>query len=236
MKPLLLYALLPLYVGSLSAQTITESQSEQFGPGTPDYNTVLTFEKYSGPLSHIVDIQVTWSLSVSDGFLIIDNDELNAVSGSYDFGAELVLDAGSTTVTLTNDLLQPIFSNAIATNSGTFNLAGNVSDGGGDFDPTGPDGISINGQPESSNGGDSVNSLFHTQYVSGFGGTAGTTFDIALDNLEFLNISTGGAIEAFLSPVTSFGNVTVTYTLVPEPSVSLLSLIGIAFLFRRRRT
>jgi hypothetical protein len=226
-------ALIFLQMTPARAQTIVET--ELFGPNTPPFDTVLTFDSYNGDLSHLMSIEVTWSMSITDGFLIIDNDALASANGTYDFGAQISINQGSTSVTLLDAALNPIFTNTNVTNSGTFNLEGNEGDGGNDFDSSGPDGISITGQPASSNGGANINDLFLAQFVSGLGGSAGATFDIAIQNQPYLNVTSNGGTEYAITPVKASGSVTVTYHLVPEPGTVLLTSLGLLFSLRRRR-
>lgn len=214
------------------AQTITETVN--FGPAVPQYDSTLTFNSYTGDLSSLAAVEVTWDLSILNGSLIIDNDGAGAASGSYAFGAHILIDAGNTDVTLLDGSFSPIFANTEVTNNGTFSLGGNSGDGAGDYDPTGPDGLIDNGEAENGSGGGFVNSLFLAQFVSGSGGSAGSTFDIALDTSPFLNITSSGGTEYLVDPVTSFGSVTVTYHLVPEPQTALLLALGAVLACRRR--
>ncbi len=210
----------PGMVGALT-QTFT------FGPDTPIYTDVLTFQKYGGNAADITSINISYDMDISGGQMIADNDSPTPQSFSIAFGADG--SASSNDVTLLDTAFQPIFSNLSVTNSADLNLAPNSGDGALDFDPTPPDGTAVVGQSISGSGSQDVNALFYSQFAGG------GTFDLAIDVSQVVDFGQSNGVEFAFAPVQAGGSVTITINLVPEPSVGLLSMIGIWLLAMRRR-
>lgn len=236
MKKILLTLLVSTaFLPCVEAQII---QTRKFGPQIPQFSTLMTFNSYAGNLDDIESIEITWVMNIEDGFLVIDNDAPDPASGSYEFGASISVDGPATEVTMLNNEFKQIFTATEVINSGSFNLSGNVGDGPNDYSPDGPDGTSVTGSDVFGSGGDTVHSMFYDQYVSGPGGSAGSTFDIGIVTEQYLTVTSNGGTEYAITPVSASGLVKVVYNLkpVPEPSsAAMLALGGLALLRRRRR-
>lgn len=224
-------------VSIAQAQQITQTRT--FGPQIPQYSTVMNFDSYAGDLDDIESIVITWEMDIKDGFLVVDNDSPDPATGNYEFGASISVDGANTDVTILNNSFGAIFTATEVINSGSFSLAGNDGDGSNDYSPDGPDGISVDGQDVSGNGGDTINSMFYDQYVSGTGGSAGATFNIGITAEQYLNVTSNGGTEYAITPVNASGIVTLVYNLkpeaIPEPSSAAMLALGSLFFLRRKR-
>lgn len=196
--------------------------------GVPDFSAPLVFSKYNGSLANLTDVRVDFNLTIEGGQFVVDNDSPTPATTTVNFGASL--SAGSGDVLLLNNSFNPILDNVSAINSQTFSLAPDNGDGLNNYDSAGPDGGVLVGTPKSASGGDSVNPLFWSQYV-GPG-----TFTITASSSQIGSLSYNSGIETATTPVTAKGSITVTYSVIPEPSalgLAALSALGLAF--RRRR-
>lgn len=217
------FAAVPL---AASAQT-TITQTIDF-TGVPDFTETLVFDKFSGNASDILNINISYSLQIVGGLFIIDNDANSPATVTANFGAEL--SASSTDVTILNASFQPILGGLSALNTGTFNLAPNQGDGLNDFDGTGPDGATLVGTTQSSSGSGNVNSIFYSQYAGG------GTFNVIAKAKQIGSLSFNSGIETATTPVSALGSVTITYTVIPEPSsLALVGLGTLGLALRRRR-
>ncbi len=196
--------------------------------GIPDFSAPLLFAKYNGNVSDIINVNVSYSLSIDGGQFIIDNDADSPANLTASFGASL--DARSSDVRLLDDNFNQIIDDVSALNTGSFSLGPNQGDGLGDYDSSGPDGAILVGMPHNTNGGADVNSMFFGDYA----GTGNFSINAKADQVGSLTFNSG--IETATTPVNVKGFVTVTYTVVPEPSTAALTgltVLGLAF--RRRR-
>ncbi|PKL43331.1 MAG: hypothetical protein CVV39_08610 [Planctomycetes bacterium HGW-Planctomycetes-1] len=128
-------------------------QKQTFG-GTPNISGVLAFNQFDESVGNLTSIQITLFLQSSGGRLILDNDNEYPVSGTLEFGAKGII--SSTDVSLVNASSAYIPGEVGAYHSGTFNLAGNVGDVEGDYDPNAPDGLEYNGGIETDSKSDFV--------------------------------------------------------------------------------
>lgn len=226
MKQLTLIPLVALLATAGANAQTTIVQTKSYGPDNPNFLTSLVFDKYDGNLADLLSVTYTYTLNVSGGSLTLDNDASSSGTYNVQFGAQL---QATSSQTLLDGSFNNIFNNAIASTSAAGTLAANVGDGAMDYDSTGPDGILIQGTSQTASGSADVNNAFLSQYI-GSG-----TFTIDLGANQYSNLNTSSGIEYAFTPVTASGTVTVTYSVVPEPSAALLSLLGGLVLFRRRR-
>ncbi len=212
--------------GFASAQT-TIVQTMNFG-GVPDFSVPLLFNKYNGPASNLLGVNVSYSLKIEGGQFVIDNDANSPATVTANFGA--TLDATSGDVQLRDNSFNLIVDDVSALNTGTYNLAANIGDGLNDYDPTGPDGALLVGQTKTKAGNGDVAAMF-------FGGYAGPgTFTVNAITKQVASLTSSSGVETATTPVSATGTITVTYTVVPEPSsAALLGLAAVGIAFRRRR-
>jgi len=217
-----------LALGSVaSAAAITQTQNFN---GTPNFNSVLTFQEFddqSGSLT-LQSIEVIFSVTVTGGQLVLDNDGDDPASGTFEFGAKGSI--SSTDVSLVDGSSQPVTDELESIHSQAFSLDGNVGDGSGDYDPSSPDGMSYDGGTENDSDSGFVGSHVFGQY------TGTSTYDITASLSQWQDFGGISGIEWAVSPVSASGSVRVIYNYIPEPaSLGLLCLGGLALIRRRRR-
>lgn len=195
-------------------------QSIDFGPAIPNYQSILTFDKFNGPLTDLLSVHVSYSFESQGGSLILTNLGDNPATGLATFGATFNT---SSAIPLVDGSLQPIIPLETAMNMENFFLVGQLVGGPGTT-------TTITGDPFFMSGDAFVNSAFRSSFV-GPG-----TYDVAVDVSQSMNYGAIGGLQATFTPVSTGGNVTVTYNIVPEPGSALLAAFaGVAFLVRRRR-
>ncbi|MGJ8694771.1 MAG: PEP-CTERM sorting domain-containing protein [Verrucomicrobiaceae bacterium] len=213
---------------ALASAQQTFVQTKSFGPSVLSFTDVLAFNAYNGNASDIISVEWCYHLAVGGGQMIVDNDGSQAATVNASFGGEL--DVSSAGLNLLDGSFNPIFDDVSAGTSSVLNLAANVGDGPGDYDPTGPDGATILGQQSSNSGSGFVHTGFHSQY-------AGTNpIYLTVDADAFADIGTVGGVEFASTPASASGYVTLKITAVPEPSTALLGVLGaLGFVVRRKR-
>ncbi|MBU2457846.1 MAG: PEP-CTERM sorting domain-containing protein [Planctomycetes bacterium] len=223
-----------LSVSALQVSAFTIPQTKYFS-GTPSMSGSLTFNRfdnYGGTLV-LQSIDISLTLQASGGYFILDNDNTSPVSGTFEFGANATI-IGATDVILKDSSSQDIPAQAAAYHSGVFNLAADVDDDTGDYDPTGPDGMFYNGGIENSTTSGSIGNAFW----SGFTGSGTGTYNINFSVTQRASCSGPDYIENQSSPPPStFGFVTVLYTYepVPEPATIALLTVGALALLKKRK-
>jgi hypothetical protein len=226
MKTILLAAAFAALPGFAIGQTITQTLNFS---GIPDFSAPLLFDKYDGPAANLLNVNVSYSITVQGGQFIVDNDADTPANVTANFGAGLDT-TNSPDVHLLDASFNQIINGVAVTNSATFNLAANVGDGLNDYDSSGPDGAILVGTTKNTTGGADVNALFRNEFV----GPGQFTITAIAKQIGSLSYNSG--IETATTPVNAFGTITVTYKVIPEPgSTMLLGLSAIGLALRRRR-
>jgi len=225
---LLVVSFLTIVVPAADAAVIT--QTKDFD-GIPNMTGSLNFNQFnnSGGLT-LQSIEVSLALQTSGGNLKLDNDSTSPASGTFEFGAKGNL--SSTDVVLLNSLFSPVPGEVSAIYSQVFNLAANVGDGPGDYDPTPPDGLLYCGGTINKSLSGYVTSPVWYAGTKGFVGTG--TYNISYTVYQWLDYGSIGGIEYAAIPGSVNGNVTVVYNYIPEPTTLLL--LGLGAVMLRRKT
>ncbi len=201
-------------------------QTRDYGPTTPNFTQLLTFDQYHGPLSDICEIKVKLQLEIEGGRLGVDNDGADPATVTVRLGATSAIT--STDVTLLNSSFQPVTGTAEAFTQSVFNLAGDNGDGPGNIDISPPDGaVHFGGQASDMRMG-----LIHSLFWPGFVGPG--TFDIRVNANQILDFGSVGGVEGEFTPVLARGNVMVIYTIPDPATLAMLGLGAAAYLGRRR--
>lgn len=227
MKTLSLLAVaLSAFSGFATGQALI-TQTKTFS-GLPDFSAPLLFNQYSGNPADLVNVNISYSITIRDGQFIVDNDSPTPAITTATFGASL--STSSADVILVDNAFQPILQGVSATNSQLFLLDADNGDGVNNYDSSGPDGGILVGTTKTVTGNGNVNSL-------GYGGYLGAgQFTINALTNQVGSLSYNSGIETATTPVNVSGFIAVTYSVVPEPSsTALLGLAAIGLAFRRRR-
>jgi hypothetical protein len=197
--------------------------------GTPNISGSLTFNQFNNHSGTWIlqSIDVSLTLQASGGYLIIDNDNTSPVSGTFEFGANAAI--GTTDVILKDSSSQAIPAQAAAYHSEAFNLAANVGDGAGDYDPTGPDGTFYNGGIENKTTSGSIGNAFWSSGNKGFMGTG--TYNINFSATQRAYCSGSGIEYQSSPPPSTFGSVTVIYTYDTVPEPATITLFGLPLFY-----
>ncbi len=230
-KVLISVALVALTSTVASAYTITQIQS--YG-GIPDYNQILTFNKFDdmGGTRTLQSVYVEVNLTANGGALRCDNDAVTPASGAIEFGAQVGV---TSSVSMIDALFNPIFQagDVKATGGTSMNLSADDGDdevgGTANFSMAGTDYDFYIGGLVSDGDNGIVNPLVYPQYI-GLG-----TFTVTLSASQVAQYGSLGGVQAQIDPLATTGTVKVVYTWVPEPAaLGLLAVGGLLFIRRRR--
>lgn len=221
----------------VSAAPAAILEQEQAFSGNPNFLRTLTFDKFDdqGGLATLNSIEYIFTLDNTGGILVLDNDGEQPASGNYEFGTKASL--MSFDVPMVNALSMPVTGVLTAYNTGTFSLAADVGDSSGDWDPSGPDGIQIDGTIQSDSDSGFINATAFSQYT----GTG--TFDVLASANQWFDFEGVSGVEGATTPSSVAGSVKILYnyaggTPVPEPATMILfgsGLMGLGAIGRRRK-
>ncbi len=209
------------------AQTIITS-SDSFS-GNIDFTDTVILNQYNGNINDLQSIEICYKLNADGGTVGIDNEGDSSADISGDFGVKLEVSGSS--VTLLDGAFQPILDGFVSSFMiPNTTLAANDGDDITTFDVGGPDYASFTSPGSSATGSGMVNSQFYNQFI----GNGTFNIDFAVDSLFNLS-GEGGSTIQFDSPNQARGEVTVKYTVIPEPSSAILLGLGGLFVLRRKR-
>ena len=221
----LLAAAFAVLCSSVYGQVLTQTQTFS---GLPNFSAPLLFNQYNGNPADLQNVNISYSITISGGQFIVDNDSQVTAVTIATFGASL--SASSADVVLADNAFQQIIQGASAVNSQLFILGPDNGDGVNNYDASGPDGGILVGTTKTETGSGDVNSLGYAGYI----GSGQFTIDAFTNQVGSLSYNSG--IETATTPVMVNGSITVAYTVVPEPSsTALVGLAAIGLAFRRRR-
>jgi hypothetical protein len=221
----LLAAAFAVLCSSVYGQVLTQTQTFS---GLPNFSAPLLFNQYNGNPADLQNVNISYSITISGGQFIVDNDSQVTAITTATFGASLY--ATSSDVILADNAFQQIIQGASAVNSQLFILGPDNGDGVNNYDSSGPDGGILVGTTKTETGNGDVNSLGYGGYI----GAGQFTINALTNQVGYLSYNSG--IETATTPVNVSGSITVTYEAVPETSsAALLGLAAIGLAFRRRR-
>jgi hypothetical protein len=216
-----------LLVASLSGLSHAASVVQTLNYGfVPTNSAALTFNKFNPALGTLTSITITTNVIKSGGSLFVDNESATAASGNITQSVTITLT--SPNVGLVNATFQPIGNGISATSTYAATVGADDGDGGG-VQNTGPDYDGTNFTSVSNSDTGSVG-------VFAFGGYTGTgTFVINVSGAQSFDTGAIGGAAVAIDPAAVSGDVTLTYTYIPEPSAALLAGLGMLAVLRRRR-
>ncbi len=227
MKKMICAAGVVALAGTASADMLMQTLT--FGPNTPDFSEVMTFDQFDGiALEDVLSIEVKMAITVSGGTATVDNDGAAPTTVDIDFGTSGSI--SSPDVTLLDAAFDPVVAGVDVLAMASPMLAANDGDDPLAFnDDGGADNFTLPGTGGSDSDSGFINSLFWGDFLGG------GTFEIEADLDSAFSVSGGSGVSGAFTPQSVEGNVMVTINFVPAPgSVALLGLGGFVATRRRR--
>lgn len=209
--------------GMASAFTSVQTKTFAYVPAS---SADLVFDRFDPSLGTLTSIMVTTTVHKTNGSLYIDNDTASSVTGNITQDVTITL--GSTDVDLLALGGGGIGVNVAAISSYAAVTAIDDGDGAG-FQTGGTDCDGTSFGPTTAAITQYVKSLVWSSYMG-----AGTYIITASASQGYSDAAFGDAALS-LTPATASGDVTITYSYVPEPAAAWLGGLGFLTLLRRRR-
>ena len=211
-----------LAASSSVSHALVQSQTQNYGPGIPNYNATQNFNQFNPALGTLNSIKVSMAVGVSGGTLTVDNDGVGPANVNVALGAKGNLQ--SIDVSLIDLVFQPVVADVTAQTANIYNLGADNGDGVGVVDGTAPDGAVLSGGAVNNSAFGFINSAVWGPYQG-----AGTYGIKALID-QILDFGSVGGVEGAFTPVTASASVTVEYDYtpnVPEPGTISLAVLAI---------
>jgi hypothetical protein len=219
--------MLALMALAVSANADTLVYSDSFS-GTPNYTDVLSFQLFDSTLGTLESI--TWELTFA-----IDGGQLSVDNESATETATVTVDLGAT-ATIQSDRDLGLYDFGVTLeNTETFVLAVDDNDDGTTVQTTGGDYATMYGSSLTGSESDYIDADDFDLWQS-VGGTGAN--DVTVNIASILDFGGNGGVSGSFSPLTSSGELTLTYNYVaiPEPAtIGMMALVaGGALIIRRR--
>jgi hypothetical protein len=218
MKRFLLFFIVALFVIAVPAFAATTTWTKDFN-GIPNCYPILTFNKFDTNDGLLSSIEVILYLQANGGHIVINNDSSDSAIGTFEFGANAILDSCDVKLRDNSPAPQPVPGQAQCYNFLPVNLNSPSDEN------------EYNGGTVSDLKSGYVGNSFWDPY-QGSG-----TYNIIVSVSQWSDYKGTGDIEYSIDPpVTTYGYITVVYeyTPIPEPATITLFCTGtLAFLKRK---
>lgn len=218
-----------------AALTLIETETFSF---VPNGSRQMTFDKFDtqGGTRVLQSVEVTVSYTKSGGSLAVDNDSETGGTIRLQHSINGTLSVSSGGVNLLDSTFNPIGTglNAVSVHE-SLGIGPTSGDSTSQFNSTGnSDYFLFSPDPLTVTASGTINSALQSGFVASAGNN---TFTLNFNALQTTDASgLGGLQQAFVvSSVEGFVTVKYNYDVVPEPSISVLGVIGALGLVVRRR-
>ncbi len=223
--------ILALCLSASCANAAIITQTQSFPVNTPGSSYNLEFDQFDTKgYRTLQSIQIVYNLYIYGGSVAVDND--STISQTVTANISLTGGLTSSDVGLVAAGFQTPWASLANSISQTFNLDPTTTDPINEYNNTGLGDSAVFNGPTSGNAhletqDGYVNSLAYTGY------TGPGTYIISA--LTTQNSNATGNAQYSVTMMQTYGDVTVTYTYVPEPATASLAGFGLLLLIRRRR-